>query len=950
MGQVLTASKVFTALSLFGLINAPMMQLPQIIATWMQAFVSYKRFTEFLGLEERDPNAVTSTVSAHDIDVEILNGSFGWDVQNPFFQNLNLTIKRGEIVVLHGSVGEGKSSLCNVILGELEIYEGSVGVNGRIAYFSQQPWIQNMTIRENILFGLPYDRVKYNKVIEACALEKDLTLFAAGDRTEIGTKGVNVSGGQKARISLARACYSDADIYILDSPLSAVDAIVQNEIFTKCLLGLLRNKTILLMTHSPDIISSHYVDRVIEVKYGNLIEMSRESKKDESPILISPFKARRMFMEDHDIGAEFEGHAFHSNGCVISTSTLSQSGELDEYLFTPVDKYQGKIFSEADTSGQLVFAEEREFGRVSSNVFSSYFHAVGGWPIVVMLLAFQFLWQSFQVSSDLWLSAWTSTSSSESSDEFYARSRFNILVYVSLAWVSSIMVALQSITVSWAGLRASKILFDDLCKSLLGAPVRFFDTNPMGRILNRLSGDMNQVDGEIPGSVSYFLTTLFVLLFSWGMTIIMVRWMGFILLPLLWMYFNLGSFFILPARELERLTKTTRSPLISHIYESIDGFAVLRAFGSSHVQRFERIHQARVDMDIEANFSLDLAEQWFSLRIGLVSAGLILVTTLSLITMRQYLTAGLIGLIFNYALEFTTQLEGLVWAWSMFETAMIAPERVAEYTNVEQEATRIIPGSTPNLWPQDGSIQSDNVSFRYKPNDPLVLKYLNFQVRSGEKIGVVGRTGAGKSSLIMALFRINEIASGTITISGVNTATIGIKTLRENMAIIPQNPVLFKGTLRSFLDPFEQCTDAQLWDALSKVRLTSRISSVSDKLLSVVEENGDNYSVGERQMLCMARALLRQCRIVVLDEATAAIDHELDQNLQRVIREEFASSTVLTIAHRLDTVFDNDRIFVFDQGEIVQCDTPSKLIQAGSGVLFDLCHESGFLDKLINSR
>ncbi|CAK4691839.1 unnamed protein product [Aphanomyces euteiches] len=336
-------------------------------------------------------------------------------------------------------------------------------------------------------------------------------------------------------------------------------------------------------------------------------------------------------------------------------------------------------------------------------------------------------------------------------------------------------------------------------------------------------------------------------------------------------------------------------------------------------------------MDIEANFSLDLAEQWFSLRIGLVSAGLILVTTLSLIVMRQYLTAGLIGLVFNYALQMTSQLEGLVWIWSSLETAMIAPERVAEYTNVEQEAARIIPGSTPNLWPQDGSIQSDNVSFRYKPNDPLVLKYLNFQVRSGEKIGVVGRTGAGKSSLIMALFRINEIASGTITISGVNTATIGIKTLRENMAIIPQNPVLFKGTLRSFLDPFEQCTDAQLWDALSKVRLTSRISSVSDKLLSVVEENGDNYSVGERQMLCMARALLRQCRIVVLDEATAAIDHELDQNLQRVIREEFASSTVLTIAHRLDTVFDNDRIFVFDQGEIVQCDTPSKLIQAGSG-------------------
>ncbi|KAH9110232.1 hypothetical protein AeMF1_014899 [Aphanomyces euteiches] len=806
-----------------------------------------------------------------------------------------------------------------------------------------------MTIRENILFGLPYDRVKYNKVIEACALEKDLTLFAAGDRTEIGTKGVNVSGGQKARISLARACYSDADIYILDSPLSAVDAIVQNEIFTKCLLGLLRYKTILLMTHSPDIISSHYVDRVIEVKYGNLIEMSRESKKDESPILISPLKARPMYIEETEMDANTKPFTSHYETLLISPSLKSPFVDVEEFMFTPVDDFEDKTFSEVGTSGKLVVAEQREEGRVSSEVFLAYFKAVGGWPIVVALLCSQCLCQGLQISSDLWLSAWTSTGSTLTSEEFHATAPFNILVYASLAFGSAMLVAFRSITVSWAGLRASIRLFDDLCKALLGAPMRFFDTNPLGRILNRFSGDISHIDARIPGAASYCLASVFVLIFSWGTTIILVKWMGLILLPLLWIYFKLGSFFVQPARELERLTKTTKSPMVTHISESIDGAIVVRAFGPKQFRRFERIHQLKVDLNNETNFCYDLGEQWFSVRIGLISAGLILVTTLSLITMRQYLTAGLIGLIFNYALEFTTQLEGLVWAWSMFETAMIAPERVAEYTNVEQEATRIVPASVSSSWPQDGSIQFHNVSFRYKPTDPLVLKNITFQVRSGEKVGIVGRTGAGKSSLTMALFRINEIVSGTMKISGINTSNIGIKTLRESMAIIPQNPILFKGTLRQYLDPFDQYTDAELWDVLNKVRLTTRISSEPDKLLSIVQENGDNYSVGERQMLCMARALLRQCRIVIMDEATAAIDHETDQNLQRVIREEFASSTVLTIAHRLDTVLDNDRILVFDQGTIVQNDTPANLIQAGRGIFYDLCEEGGYLNKVFDA-
>ncbi|KAH9165507.1 hypothetical protein AeNC1_018497, partial [Aphanomyces euteiches] len=392
---------------------------------------------------------------------------------------------------------------------------------------------------------------------------------------------------------------------------------------------------------------------------------------------------------------------------------------MGEFMFTPEDESEEITFSEVDTSGKLVVAEERKEGRASSEVFFAYFNAMGGWPVVTALLISQCIFQSLQIFSDLWLSAWTSSSSLVAPEEFHSRAQYNILVYASLALSSSIMVAFRSITVSWAGLRASKQLFDNLCRALLGAPMRFFDTNPLGRILNRFSGDINKVDTSIPGCINSCLASIFFLLFTWGTTIIVVRWMGPVLLPLMWIYFKVGTFFVQPARELERLTRTARSPMVMHISESIDGAVVLRAFGPKQIRRFERIHHTNVDLDNETNFSWDLSEHWFRVRIGMISAGLILVTSFSLITMRQYLTAGLIGLVFSYSLQFTSTLESLVWAWSMFETAMIAPERVAEYTNVEQEATRIIPASVSSSWPQDGSIQFHNVSFRYKPTDPL---------------------------------------------------------------------------------------------------------------------------------------------------------------------------------------------------------------------------------------
>ncbi|KAF0715600.1 hypothetical protein As57867_003289, partial [Aphanomyces stellatus] len=727
--QTLTAAKVFTALSLFNMINSPMTRLPQVVATFMQAAVSYKRYSEFLELDEREPMIVTSNVSANDVDLEVTNGSFGWDAEKPFFTDLNLKIKHGEFVVVHGSVGEGKTSLCNVLLGELDKYNGSVGVNGRVAYFSQQPWIQNMTIRENILFGLPYDRVKYNRVLDACALQKDLTLFAAGDRTEIGSKGVNVSGGQKARISLARAAYSEADIFILDSPLSAVDAIVQNEIFTKCFLGLLRNKTIFLVTHSPEIIASPYVDRTIEVKDGQLIEVINTDKQD-ADILIPAYKARNPSSDVVELDEAVSDDAsatLQYLDVLISPSFKSPFGaNVEENMFTPFDENQPQTYNEDDTRGKLVVAEERESGRVSQEVFLAYFNAVGGWTTVLAVLTIQSLWQGLQVSSDLWLSAWTSTGATLTTEEFQAQAKFQISVYSTLAIGSSVMVVVRVLLVSLAGLRASKMMFDDMTKALLGAPMQFFDTNPVGRILNRFSGDISAVDSRLPNQFGLFLSTLFVLIFSLGTTIFVIKSLGLILLPLLWIYYTVASIFVQPAREMERLTKTHRSPLVTHIAESVDGSVIVRSFGTKQTRRFERHLQTKVNYFMESMFCGELASLWFSFRIQMISAFMLLVTTISLISMRAYLSAGLVGLVFQYSLQITGQLEWMVQMWSQLETAMVAPERVAEYTNVAQEAPRVISGAVPGSWPESGAIKFDNVSFRYKPKDPLVLKEVSF--------------------------------------------------------------------------------------------------------------------------------------------------------------------------------------------------------------------------------
>ncbi|KAF0690852.1 hypothetical protein As57867_017739, partial [Aphanomyces stellatus] len=890
MHETLTATKIFTALTLFNLLKLPLMTLPQIFASMMQALVALRRIMDFLDLDEKDTSDILTPhnasvdvldkYAAANVDIAVEHASFGWDKTKPLFEDVNLTIQRGDFVVVHGSVGEGKSSLCAALLGEMDKFGGSVFIGGQVAYFSQQAWIQNTTVRENILFGKPYDRTKYNKVLEACALTKDLKLFSAGDRTEIGQKGVNLSGGQKARISLARACYSDADIFILDSPLSAVDAIVQNEIFTKCFLGLLRHKTIVLVTHSPEIIDSDCIDRTIELKAGQLIQTAVVSQKLDAAPLVDPLRVRVGFRDDDE--SPLSEHPPSWDMLLTPSASTPFPLPLQVMPFTPFDE-STLSFDEAD-AGRLVMDEGRSRGQVSGKVFASYLAAIGGWPMFVFWVTVLAIWQGLSIGADLWLSHWSTTVDTEPKAVFLADASYYLAIYAGLAIGSVGMTMVRTLSIFASSVAASRRLFDNMTQALLRAPMHFFDTNPIGRILNRYSNDVNTVDTQIPFNVSASLAVAFMALFSFATTIYVLQWMGLFLLPLIYLYYVIGKFYVEPAREMERVNKTTKSPLLNLISESIEGALVIRAFGQKQVRRFQRMHYRNVDTNNEASFAAQVISQWFAMRIQLLSATLLLFISTALIFMREYLTPGLIGLVLNYSFTVLPSFQRLVANWGQLETAMVGPERLAEYANIEPEAPRVISGAVTKAWPTTGDVEFSDMSFRYKENDPLVLKDVSVHIQSGEKIGIVGRTGAGKSSLTMALFRINELASGCIKIDGVDISTVGVKTLRSAIAIIPQAPVLFKGTLRNYLDPFGEFTDADLWGCLQKVMLADRIAGVDGKLDSPVEENGENFSVGERQMLCMARALLRQARIVVMDEATAAIDHETDQNLQRVIR------------------------------------------------------------------
>ncbi|KAJ8673709.1 hypothetical protein QAD02_004971 [Eretmocerus hayati] len=975
--NVLDSKTAFVSLSLFNILRFPLSMLPMMISNVVQASVSMKRINKFMNSEELNPNNVE-----HDQNEEnplvIENGNFSWDSENtekPTLRNINLQIKQGQLIAVVGTVGSGKSSLVSAFLGEMEKLSGRVNTRGSIAYVSQQAWIQNATLQDNILFGKSLDKALYHRVIEACALSPDLKMLPAGDQTEIGEKGINLSGGQKQRVSLARAVYNNSDVYFLDDPLSAVDSHVGKHIFENLIgsHGLLKKKTRVLVTHGISYLPE--VDNIIVLKDGEISESGTYKELLEKRGAFADFlvqhlqevKADEGSAEDlveikqsleNTIGSE-ELHQRISQSRSRVSGSISESGSIAErrslngslHRQHSIDSQQSgsplqsnsvksKEQLQYKTGEKLIETEKAETGSVKWRVYSHYLRSIG-WFLAISTIIMNAIFQSFSIGSNVWLSFWSEDSQTAiNGTANHSKRDMYLGVYGALGVGQAIFVLLAQLTMAIGCLRCSYLLHYNLLFGILRSPNGFFDTTPSGRILNRFGKDVDIVDNVLPPNIRAWLfclvsviATLVVISYSTPIFVIVIVPIGII-------YYFIQRFYVATSRQLKRLESVSRSPIYSHFGESVTGAQTIRAYGVQ--DRFIQESETRVDFNQVCYYPSIIANRWLAVRLEMVGNLIIFFAALFAVLDRDSMNAGLVGLSISYALQITQTLNWLVRMTSDVETNIVAVERIKEYSETPQEAAWDIPDNDPpKEWPARGSVQFHDFKVRYREGLDLVLNGLSFSVNGGEKVGIVGRTGAGKSSLTLALFRIIEAAEGKILIDDVDISKLGLHTLRSKLTIIPQDPVLFSGTLRINLDPFNKCTDDDLWKALAHAHLKEFVKGLPHGLSHEVSEGGDNLSVGQRQLICLARALLRKTKVLVLDEATAAVDLETDDLIQRTIREEFKDCTVLTIAHRLNTILDSDRVIVLDKGYIVEYDSPETLLQKPDSSFHSMAKDAG---------
>ncbi|XP_046388373.1 multidrug resistance-associated protein 1 isoform X3 [Ischnura elegans] len=965
--NVLDSRKAFVSLSLFNILRFPLSMLPMMISSLVQASVSVKRMNKFMNSEELDVDSVSHDKSDEN-PIVVENGTFTWNPEeNAVLKNINLTVKKGGLLAVVGSVGSGKSSLISAILGEMEKVSGRINTKGSIAYVPQQAWIQNATLRNNITFGKEFDGSNYKRIIHACALKPDFDMLPAGDQTEIGEKGINLSGGQKQRVSLARAVYNDADMYFLDDPLSAVDSHVGKHIFENVIgpQGVLNKKTRILVTHGITYLQE--VDQIIVMKDGEISEHGTYKELLQKKGAFAEFLMHHIQEVEEDEGIAEEGldeikqqleHTMGSEEFKRQFSTqksrISESDSSDSRQRSPTGSLSRKKSIDSSSSGsmqqltndneakknigeKLIEAEKAETGRVKWRVYSHYLKSIGVFLSTATILL-NMIFQGFSIGSNFWLSAWSNDNSTTDS----SRRDMYLGVYGALGVGQAVTCVIAALMINIGILNAAALMHNSMTENVLKCPMSFFDTTPVGRVLNRFSKDVNVLDNSMSHLIrscisSFFrvLATLFVISYSTPIFISVIVPIGIV-------YFFVQRFYVATSRQLKRLESVSRSPIYSHFGESITGAPTIRAYCVQ--KRFIQENENTVDFNQVCYYPSIVANRWLAVRLEMVGNLIILFSSLFAVIGRDTIDAGIVGLSVSYALQITQTLNWLVRMTSDVETNIVAVERIKEYGETEQEAPWELPSSTPPPeWPSEGRVEFKNFQVRYRKGLDLVLKGIDCNVNGGEKVGIVGRTGAGKSSLTLALFRIIESAGGNILIDDLDIAKMGLHALRGRLTIIPQDPVLFSGTLRMNLDPFEKHSDADIWRALEHAHLSSFVKSLSAGLQHEVSEGGENLSVGQRQLICLARALLRKTKVLILDEATAAVDLETDELIQTTIRTEFKECTILTIAHRLNTIMDSDRVIVLDKGRIVEFDSPAKLLESRTSVFYGMAKDAGLV-------
>jgi len=989
-GADISAPRLFAAIVAFDQLRFPLLFYPMSLAHLAQAKVSAARVEAFLGLKEisefknvgnarynRDEDMPNhgeiilknvevywsdplvplgdTTINGSDDSPRDLNDSEKEVLVHPkpVLQNINLHVSNGELCAVVGRVGSGKSTLCSAIINEAILKEGEIILKGKVAYAAQTPWILNATLRDNILFGLPMDEDKYHKVLRACQLEHDLNMMENGDLTDIGERGINLSGGQKARVSIARAAYSDADTIILDDPLSALDPEVGKKLFSECICNLLDGKTRLLVTNQIQFLSS--CDSVVALREGKITEQGSFSD------LVS------------DKGSEVNRLLASSRTGSLRGSDTGNSSSItkdkkDTVAAAPANKDQSLFKKSLHTK------EERNVGAVSMSVYLKYLKAGGGY------IKFGFVYFSFvsttvnQVAITSWISYWTSDADYERHPE-----AFYLGMHFMLAVTLGIFSFVRAYLLAKFGVNASESLHKNLLGSILRAPQSFFDTTPMGRILSRFSKDIYAVDLELSDFFDWFLYCTTSVAASIGIIMFVTPWFGIATIPLGLFYFKILNSFREVSRETKRLDSISRSPVYAHFSETLGGLITIRAYRQP--DRFRDEFEEKVNSNTKAYYNLKAADRWLSIRLEFIGSAIAgcaaaFATNLAISTSGEPSDShfsSLAGLSLTFAITIAGTLNWIVRSFAQFEAAMNSCERILYYTeNIPQEApstsdelelqtkhdkpSALTPSKFAVItsdgkalrvssdWPKEGRIVLDNLRMRYRSDTPLVLRGLNVSIAPGERIGVVGRTGSGKSSLLLTLLRLvephlddnDQSYRAPISIDGVDILRIGLRDLRLKVGIIPQNPVLFSGSIRSNIDPFSQYKDNEIWNALDKCGMKVSVERMPLQLEAAVTEHGQNLSSGMRQMLVLGRALLRQCRILLLDEATSSVDFETDQEIQRTLREAFSGCTVLTIAHRINTIMDSDKIMVMKDGIVEEFAPPQELLKVDGSVFSEI--------------
>ncbi|XP_075154250.1 putative multidrug resistance-associated protein lethal(2)03659 [Haematobia irritans] len=943
-GEIVTAKKVFIVSSYYDVLNDSLLHFwPLAVTTWAETVVCARRVVTFL-MQSEDP--ADGGIENFGMDDDEEKGNFCGRVHNPraikkgvmlhnltaswdkvetdkrrhHIDNVSATITEKQFVGIVGNVGSGKTTLLNAILGELEIIYGNVEVNGVVSYAPQEAWIFEASIRDNITFVEKYEESRYKAVIHACELERDIELFPYGDSTIVGERGISLSGGQKARVSLARAVYKQADIYIFDDPLSAVDSQVGKKLLQQCFNRFLGDKIRILVTHHIQHLKN--TDHLILMENGTTTEQgSYEALKNTITF--------RVLLEQED-------EDFKSNLKQVDSIVGVAKGET---VKTDEKRVELKVDKGEDRK------ENQMKGSVKMHTYMAYFHALG-MPWVIFLVFMLFIMaRGCQAAMDIFISRWATFEESlpmenDTYSDYMAKRKRLILIYTIFIVCTLLLYILRTFGFFMICLKISLRLHDSLFNGIIRSFMYFFNTNPSGRILNRFSSDITNIDVALPqamlDSIQFFVNAFAVLV----VVALANYWLlipAFIMIVLLYFCRNL---YIGASRSLKRIEVMTRSPVYSHTNQTFQGLTTIRALNATH--QLEMEFHSHQNNNTSALYLYVTTNRAFAFWTDLICVLYIFAVTFSFLFINHGFYSGDVGLAITQSMSLVIMCQ-----WGMRQTAemennMTSVERVMEYIELPAEPAleTDVHINLPESWPEMGRIYFKDLKLKYSHEGEYILKALNFSIRPMEKVGIVGRTGAGKSSIIQAIFRLAQ-NEGLLDIDGFDISTLGLHDLRSRISIIPQEPILFSGTLRYNLDPFDDRTDEEIWQALDDVKLKSYVKSLKGGLSARMYDGGSNFSMGQRQLVCMARAILRHNKILIMDEATANVDPETDKFIQEAIHTKFEKCTVLTIAHRLHTVMDNDRVLVMDAGRVVELGHPYQLLENPDGYLHQFVEKTG---------